>query len=223
MEQQQGSPASRLLVIGIAATVALVGAGVVLFSTVEPVTENSADTEETGSERNEPVSYGEVPPDVTFVERSGKTVSLGEFRGEPWIASFIFTRCQGTCPLMTASLQELQKGLDAQETPVRLVSITVDPENDDPEALAAYADGYEADDRWLFLTAPDSVVQPLALETFHLAIEEGTDPKEPIIHSSRFILVDGRGEIRGYYEGRTEEGRVSLLDAVKKMEGRDGN
>lgn len=223
MEQQQSPPPRRTLLIGVTAMVALIGAGVVMFSTIEPNENDSPGRAAESTDRNEPVSYGEVPSDVTFVERSGETVSLGDFRGEPWIASFIFTKCQGTCPIMTASLKELQSGLDAQGTPVRLVSFTVDPENDDPETLASYAEGYGADDRWLFLTAPESVVQPLALETFHLAIEEGSDPKEPIIHSSRFILVDGEGEIRGYFEGRTEEGRASLLEAVKKMESKDGN
>lgn len=180
-----------------------------------------AGTARVEDETLDPPRQGQVPTGVMFTERSGRSVDIGEFRGEAWIASFIFTRCQGTCPLMTAALKELQAGLDEQGTPIKLVSFTVDPEHDSPEKLAEYADGYQADERWLFLTAPDSVVQPLALETFKLGIEEGSDPKEPIIHSSRFVLIDASGEIRGYFEGRSEEGRESLMKRVKVLEDRN--
>ena len=167
--------------------------------------------------------YQTVPPDVRFTERSGDTLSLGDLRGDVWVASFIFTRCRGTCPIMTASLKKIQARLDEVDTPVRLVSITVDPENDDPEVLAEYARSYDAGEDWLFLTAPDSVVQALAIDVFNLAIAEGTDPEEPIIHSSRFILVDAAGRIRGYYEGTTDEGLGELLKGIRKLEAERGN
>ena len=166
--------------------------------------------------------YGTVPTDVEFIERSGETLQLGDLRGEAWVASFIFTRCRGTCPIMTASLQKIQGRLDEVEMPIRLVSITVDPENDDPEVLSGYARSYNARDSWLFLTAPDSVVQSLALDVFNLAIAEGTDPDEPIIHSSRFVLVDAEGRIRGYFEGTTEEGVEQLMKGIRRLEDERG-
>ncbi len=213
-----------LLIAGMILVALLIGGGIVggLFTTENPEEGEIAGTARVeGNENLDPPRYGQIPTSVIFTERSGRSVDIGEFRGEAWIASFIFTRCQGTCPLMTAALKELQEGLDAQGTPVRLVSFTVDPEHDSPEKLAEYADGYEADERWLFLTAPDSVVQPLAVETFKLGIEEGSDPKEPIIHSSRFVLIDASGEIRGYFEGRSEEGRAALMKRVKELEKKD--
>ena len=74
--------------------------------------------------------------------------------------------------------------------------------------LTEYAASYNADsERWLFLRASDSVVQRLAQDAFHVAIAEGTDPEEPIIHSSKFFVVDAEGEVRGIFDGRSEEGR----------------
>ncbi|MCE2503707.1 MAG: SCO family protein [Chlorobi bacterium] len=162
-------------------------------------------------------SFGTVPEDPVFTERSGREMRLGELRGAPWVASFIFTRCQGICPIMTESLGVLQDDLDP-ESRVKLVSFTVDPEYDTPERLAEYATEHNADsDRWLFLRTGDSVVQNLARDAFHVAIAEGTDPMEPIIHSSKFFVVDAEGEVRGIFDGRSQEGRRRLLSLLKSL------
>lgn len=168
--------------------------------------------------------YETVPIDARFTERSGKEVALGDLRGDIWVASFIFTRCQGTCPAMSASLGELQDQLQ-NVGKVRLVSFTVDPEYDTPERLQEYAKEYGAvDDQWLFLQGSDSSIQYLAKNTFHVGIAEGTSVEEPIIHSTRFFLVDQNGEIRGMYDGRSAEGQQQLLNDVQLLieERRDG-
>lgn len=208
----------RLILIGL---VLLILVGIGAFALFE--SEDEDIIVEVPQELNEQLEvYGTVPPDVEFTERSGQMLRLDELRGEAWIASFIFTRCRGTCPIMTASLQKIQDRLEEIAIPIRLVSITVDPENDDPEVLSGYAEDYNAGDSWLFLTAPDSVVQTLAIDVFNLAIAEGTDPDEPIIHSSRFVLVDAEGRIRGYFEGTTEEGVEQLMKGVRRLEDERG-
>ncbi len=157
--------------------------------------------------------FGTVP-NVTLTERSGASVALGELKGKIWVANFIFTRCGGSCPAMSAKMSELQTSL-RKAGDVMLVSFTVDPENDTPERLAAYADGYKAEkDTWLFLTGRPEQMQKLAKESFLLAIEEGTDPLEPIIHSKRFVLVDRDGDIRGYYNSEEPEAKQRLLHDI---------
>ncbi|MEZ4783881.1 MAG: SCO family protein [Candidatus Kapaibacterium sp.] len=168
-------------------------------------------------------SFGTVASDVRFTRQDGKEIALGELRGKFWIASFIFTRCRGVCPVMTESLSQLQSQIDPDD-PVVLVSFTVDPEYDTPERLTEYASQYNADpNRWIFLNASDSVIQQIAQQTFHVAIAEGTDPQEPIVHSSKLFLVDGRGEIRGIFDGRSEEGRSSLLSLLKRLQEVENN
>ena len=162
-------------------------------------------------------SLGSVPVEPRFVERSGATMSLGDLRGKVWIAAFIFTRCRGTCPMMSSALSTLQRSIEGMED-VRLVSLTVDPEYDTPERMSEYAKGLDASPtQWLFLTGQEDSLQTLAREVFHLGIEEGGTVEEPIIHSTRFVLVDGEGEIRGYYEGLDATERAALLKDVKRL------
>jgi protein SCO1/2 len=155
---------------------------------------------------------GQVPP-FSLTDQRGETVTLDDLAGEPWIADFIFTRCTLSCPMMTTRMAELDDGRVSPE--VRLVSFSVDPEHDTPEVLADYARAFSASNRWHFLTGSKDEILALALEGFHLALNpeppEGTaPPEEPIVHSTRFVLVDGRGRIRGYYDGMSREGVEQL-------------
>jgi protein SCO1 len=132
-------------------------------------------------------------PEFSLIDQNGQTVTNADLRGRIWIADFIFTRCKGPCPLMTARMLEMQKAL--VKTPeVKLVSVTVDPEYDTPEVLQAYAEANFADpNRWKFLTGDKTVIEKLVTEGFmqHLAEENG----EPV-HGTMFLIVDGNGMVR---------------------------
>jgi cytochrome oxidase Cu insertion factor (SCO1/SenC/PrrC family) len=157
--------------------------------------------------------YGKLP-NASLIERSGRKVAFNDLRGQVWVADFIFTRCAGTCQLMTAQMASLQKSLRRAGN-VKLVSISVDPEFDTPQQLSSFADRYQASgEQWLFLTGGEKQIQRLATEAFKLPMMEGSDPKEPIIHSTRFVLVDGGGNIRGYYDGLDQEARQRLISDV---------
>ena len=96
--------------------------------------------------------YGHVP-DFSLLDQHGGAVTLAGLRGAPWIADFIFTRCGGQCPMMTARMRTIQERLP-KGSRLRLVSISVDPAYDTPEVLARYAQHAGAGERWLFLTGP---------------------------------------------------------------------
>ena len=105
--------------------------------------------------------------------------------------------------------QNLEAGFVADGNAVQFVSISVDPKTDTPERLAAYAEKHGADtSRWHFLTAPREEVDRVGTEGFKLG-----SAGAPIFHSTRFALVDGRGWIRGYYDGMVGE-EVSALHAA---------
>ena len=119
-------------------------------------------------------------PDFSFVERSGRTVTLADLRGKVWIANFIYTHCTDTCPLQSARLATLQDDF-AGERDLRLVSITVDPARDTPKVLAKYAARFGADpDRWWFLTGEKQAIYALAQQGFYLSVEEPESPGRPI-------------------------------------------
>jgi protein SCO1 len=159
-------------------------------------------------------------PDFTLTERSGQPLGLADLRGKAWIADFIFTRCGGTCPRMTAEMAKLQKSLanDPRWSGIRLVSFSVDPGHDTPEVLRDYADSYGADaTHWLFLTGQRETLWKLGNEGFMLGVGEDTNPAMPIFHSSKFALVDRQGRIRGFYDGLDEEARENLMRDLQKV------
>jgi cytochrome oxidase Cu insertion factor (SCO1/SenC/PrrC family) len=144
--------------------------------------------------------------DFSLTERSGKVVNKDDLLGKVWVASFVFTRCTGPCPQVTATMTRLQAQLASHGDDVRLVTFTVDPEHDDPGELRTYADHFGADpQRWLFLTGTETDVYRLVREGFHLTAqkdaEAGADAGSAVLHDTRLAVVDRKGRIRGYYQG----------------------
>lgn len=153
-------------------------------------------------------------PAFTLVERSGRPATLAALRGQPWIADFIFTRCGGICPAMTARMAALRARMKG--TPVRFVTFTVDPRHDTPEVLTRYAAAAGAGDDWWFVTGPARDLLELSVEGFKLAAMENAPGAEtadgPFLHSSKFVLVDAEGEIRAYYDSE-DDAAVRQLEA----------
>jgi protein SCO1/2 len=153
-------------------------------------------------------------PAFQLVERSGRPLTSASLRGKVWVADFIFTTCGGACPAMTARMARLRREVPDE---VVFVSFTVDPAHDTPEALSRYAASFKADDRWLFVTGPQKELYGLSTEGFKLAAME-VPPEEqkdggdgPFLHSSKFVLVDRAGQIRGYYDSTDEDEVKSLV------------
>jgi protein SCO1/2 len=98
-------------------------------------------------------------PDVELVNQRGEQVSLRAISTEerPLLLSFIFTSCGTICPTLTATLARASREL--HEPAPRLVSISIDPENDTPERLAAYAARFDAPSDWLFLTGQRPTIE----------------------------------------------------------------
>ena len=145
----------------------------------------------------------------SLTERSGKTVTDQDLRGHVWVASFIFTRCNGPCPQVTSTVARLQSEL--KDLPdVRFVTFTVDPKRDDLSSLRAYAENRKADPtRWLFLTGDEATIHKLMKEQFKQAIERksGPDvkPGDEFGHSTRLVLIDKKNVIRALCEGLPDE------------------
>jgi protein SCO1 len=161
--------------------------------------------------------YGNVP-DFTLTERSGAKVRLNDLLGQIWIADFIFTNCAGACPMMSSNMKQMQNLLN-DKADVKLVSITMDPLRDTPQVLSEYAKKYGARaDQWLFLTGEGAAIQKLTVQGFMLSATAGANPKDDIVHSSRFVLVDRRGRIRGYFDGESPGVMRTLLTAMDALE-----
>lgn len=146
-------------------------------------------------------------PDFTLTERSGRPVTKADLAGKVWVASFVFTRCTGPCPSVTATMTRLQAELNlAAEADLRLVTFTVDPARDDPAELTKYAANFRADPaKWLFLTGPEADIHALLNKSFKVAAGPTKNPHPPagqeIDHSTFLAVVDKSGTVRGYFDG----------------------
>ena len=154
-------------------------------------------------------AYGTVPG-FQLTNQNGQPFGSAQLSGKIWIADFIYTTCPGPCPMISSRMSELQKPL--QKTDVHLVSFSVDPDKDTPEVLRGYADKLQAEPgRWDFLTGAKPAIYKLSHDGFKLAVSDGSDAQGIPVHSTRIVLVDRHGQIRGYYDATEPEAITKLL------------
>src|SRR2546430_12600177 len=162
--------------------------------------------------------YAAVPI-FSLTNQFGRVISLSDLAGKVWVADIIFTRCPGPCLTMTKQLSELQKALSATE-PVKLVSLTVDPEFDTPEVLKRYGERFDASaDRWDFLTGKKLDLYRLATRGLLLALDEvkpeqRESENDLFVHSTLFLVVDKQARIRATFEGAEPSSRQKILEAI---------
>jgi protein SCO1 len=158
--------------------------------------------------------YGPAP-EFHLTAQDGTVVSPATLKGKVWVADFIFTRCPGPCPIMTGHMAELNRQL-GDEKDVELVSFTVDPEFDTPGVLKTYGESYGASpQRWKFLTGPLEQIKDVTIKGFLQALNKGSDGLP--MHSTRFILVDRNGQIRGFQDSSDPKLIEKLLANIKTL------
>lgn len=167
---------------------------------------------------NKLTDFGSLPK-FNFEERNGSTIGPDQLKGKVWVVNFIFTTCHGPCILMSEKMAEIQKSISKTKGDVKLVSITVDPETDTPELLKAYADKMGAKDNWLFVRGTYDETQKLAKQGFKMTLEKDSTAVDgdDFIHSVKFVLVDKKGHIRGYYNSEEPEFHAKLINDVGVM------
>ncbi|OHC90945.1 MAG: hypothetical protein A3J87_02170 [Sideroxydans sp. RIFOXYB12_FULL_59_6] len=147
-------------------------------------------------------------PDIKMVDRNGRSVAIrGLLDGrEPVILNFIFTTCTTICPVMSSTFEQVQEQLGDRRNRVRMVSVSIDPENDTPARLKAYARRYNAGSQWQMLTG--SVANSFAVQNaFEVAVGDKMNHK-PLA----FIRAPGRdaGWVR-------IDGLVAASDIVNEL------
>ncbi len=167
-------------------------------------------------------------PDFELTASNGAAVDRAGLTGQVWVADFIFTNCAGVCPVLSARMAEVQRTLAARDIDAKLISISVDPARDTPQKLSAYAERFAADPRrWWFLTGEREALYDLIGKGFKLSVAERS-PEEAgaggdlITHSDRFVLVDRRSRIRGYYHGTEPESVRALIEDVARLSASEG-
>ncbi len=149
-------------------------------------------------------SYADVP-DFSLTDQAGaKFDSSSALSGHVWVADFMFTTCPGPCPRMSKQMSQVQAALEGSDA--RMISLTVDPANDTPPVLMKYAKYYSAHPGvWFFLTGDVATLQHLDRDVFKLGDIDGS-----LDHSTRFVLVDRKSRVRGFY-------LTSEEDAIRRV------
>ena len=153
-------------------------------------------------------------PEFSLTNQSNETIGLKELKGKPWVGTFVFSSCPGPCSMITGKMKQLQQDLD--DVDFNLVSITVDPENDDPEKLTKYADAFTADlNNWHFLTGDRKVIFSLIRSGFKMPVGE-IKPGD-ILHTNKFVVVDKDGNYVDDFLGLTDEEFHNLKKRVREL------
>ncbi len=194
----------RLLVIGVIGLALTIGG--LLFLRSRMGVGSSGGGTVLAAAPDSPEAFATVKP-FGLTNQDGVAVTLDTFRGRPWIASFVFTRCSGPCPRISASMKKLQGLLERDA--VHLVTFSVDPLNDTPAVMAEYAQAFGADTkRWSFLTGTPEAMHDLSFQSFQLPFER--DESQPVgqlvTHKTLLTVIDASGTIRGYYDGESDAG-----------------
>jgi len=155
---------------------------------------------------------GEIP-EFQLTSQTGQPFDSKTLDGHVWVADFIFTTCPGPCPMMSTRMRQLQNST-AEYPDVLLVSMTVDPAHDTPPVLAEYASHYKYDPaRWFFLTGDMAKLDDLGVHAFKLNSVDGN-----LTHSTRFVLMDRKRQIRGFYTYGEDNFMRDLLHDVRQLE-----
>jgi protein SCO1/2 len=168
---------------------------------------------------DEPLPVHGRVPELALTDQLGRPFTGDDLRGKVSVVDFIFTSCPTICPLLSSELSEIADRYE-EDGDVQLVSISVDPEHDTPEVLRAYGASYGADpERWRFVTGDAREISRVVVQGFHQALGEPVprdDGRYDIAHSSRYVLIDREGQLRGYYRNDAE-GRARLVEDVDRL------
>lgn len=156
-------------------------------------------------------------PDFDLVDQNGGKLTLADLRGKRVVLDFIYTSCQGPCPMLTSAHVTLQRLLSPElRARTRFVSISLDPVRDTPMTLRAYGLARGADlTGWSFLTGPADAVAAVVQA---YGVGSVRRPDGQIDHLVATFLIDGEGQIAQRFIGLEHEPE-ELLHALEGLSG----
>ena len=172
------------------------------------------------------VKIGAVP-NFELINQDNKTITNETYKGKVYVLEFFFTKCPTICPKMNESMLILEKTFFGNPN-FGIVSITIDPANDTPEALREHAKflGVKSSN-WSFLTGDKEYIYNLANKGFNLYAGENNKVAGGFEHSGLFALIDKEGNIRCrnddfgnpilYYDGLDKVGVRNLQQDINVL------
>ena len=158
--------------------------------------------------------------DFTLTNWNEGVVKRTDLSGKILVVSFLFTSCTLTCPAVSTEMSSIQQ-MTTNLPEVKLVSLTVDPDDDTPDVLGKYSGRFSVDtNRWLFLTGDKSQLYHLIGASF-LAHDTGNAfgymPGD-YAHTERIAVVDTHGQLRGYFDGLNQNTPMAVMNEINKIQ-----
>jgi protein SCO1/2 len=153
--------------------------------------------------------------DFKLLNQNGDTITKADFKDKIYVADFFFTRCQTICPVMTINMKDLQDHFKDDDD-IKFLSHSVTPIMDSVPVLRAYADKKGViDGKWEITTGDKKHIYELARRSYFAVLDEGDGGDQDFIHTERFILVDKKFQIRGFYDGTDKD---EMKEIIKDIE-----
>ena len=147
-------------------------------------------------------------PSFSLTNFDGSIITDEQLNNKISIVSFIFTQCEGACPIMSDNMSTLQERFSASDD-IQFLSITTDPDYDTLDVLSEFSSNYSNDNNWFFLRGDIVDIIELSEKGFFLSAA-----LLPAGHSTRFVLVDKKLNIRKFYEGTVESNIYELQSDI---------
>jgi len=164
-----------------------------------------------------PHKFGPAPA-FMLKHQDGGTLSNDDLKGYIYVADFFFTHCNSVCPKLSQLMNKMQESYKT-EPRMRFVSFTIDPLRDSVPVLKAYANQYGAlSDKWYFLTGDAHYIRDtIAEKGFKVPVVPDGGTSDQFTHTDRFVLVDGAGQIRGYFNVMDPPQTDSLYNMIERL------
>ena len=158
-------------------------------------------------------------PDFSFTDQNGKTFGSDDLKGKIYVANFFFTSCPTICPKMQTLVKKLHDQDDFKTLEdLKIVSFTVDPDNDTSQKLKQFEAEVHADgNRWKFLTGNRDSIYALAYKGYMANAMPDSAAPGGFLHSDLVFLIDRDKRIRGIYEGTNSLDMKRLIDETKVL------
>lgn len=150
-----------------------------------------------------------------FIDQKGAVINNATFQNKIYVADFFFTSCPSICPVMTKQMLRIHETYIDNEK-IMLLSHTIDPVRDSVQKLDNYANKINVltNQKWHFVTGNKEELFAMAGSYMIVAFADDEIPGG-FEHSGYFILVDGKQQIRGYYDGTLEEEVTKLIADIE--------
>ena len=155
--------------------------------------------------------------DFSFIDQDSIVVTQSIVNNKIYVADYFFTTCKSICPKMSDQMMRVQFAFK-EDPEVMILSHTVDPEEDSPSVLKAYAAKHNSiKGKWYFLTGDKKALYDMARNSYYITAMPGDGGPDDFIHSEQVVLVDKEKRIRGFYDGTDYHEVTRLIDEINVL------